>query len=73
MLHSLSEKIADFLLEKNDDYPLEVYTYGMELIISSVLEFIILLIIGTLSSLYTLLANMPLLKMKIKNYTTNID
>ena len=46
MLHALSEKIADFLLDKNDEYPLEVYTYGMELIISTLVEFLILLIIG---------------------------
>lgn len=47
MLHALSEKIADFLLDKNDDYPLEVYTYGMELILSSLIEFLLLLTIGS--------------------------
>ena len=48
MLHSLAEKIAVFLFDEKDKYPLEIYTYGMELLISSILETVILLILGIL-------------------------
>lgn len=49
MLHTLSERIADFLFDEKDKYPLDVYTYGFELIVSSLLELLMLMIIGVLS------------------------
>ncbi len=48
MLHLLSEKIALFLFDKNDKYPLEIYTYGFELIVSSLIEALSILILGIL-------------------------
>lgn len=48
MLHTLSKRIADFLFDEKDKYPLDVYTYGFELIISSLMEFLILMIFGSL-------------------------
>lgn len=38
MLHSLAKRIAVFLFDKTDEYPLEIYTYGFELLISSITE-----------------------------------
>lgn len=46
MLHSLAERMAVFLFDKNDEYPLEIYTYGLELIISSVVETFVLIVLG---------------------------
>lgn len=48
MLHSLAERIAVFLFENTDEYPLEIYTYGFELLISSIIETLILIISGVI-------------------------
>lgn len=53
MLHLLSEKIALFLFDKNDKYPLEIYTYGFELIVSSLIEALSILILGILIGNFT--------------------
>lgn len=37
LLNSLSEKIADFLFSDSSDYPLEVYVYGIKLLVSSLI------------------------------------
>lgn len=50
MLHSLAERMAVFLFDKNDEYPLEIYTYGMELILSSIAETFILIVLGVVFS-----------------------
>lgn len=46
MIHTLSERIADFLFDNNDDYPIEVYVYGIELTISSIIGASVLLLVG---------------------------
>lgn len=46
MLHTLSERIADFLFDNNDDYPVDVYVYGIELTISSIIGALVLLSAG---------------------------
>lgn len=46
MLHSLAKRIAVFLSDKTDEYPLEIYTYGLELIISSIAETLLLIVLG---------------------------
>lgn len=48
MLHSLSKRIAFFVCEKTDLLPLEIYVYGFELIISSIIETSALLLVGFL-------------------------
>lgn len=48
MLHSLSKRIAFFVCEKTDLLPLEIYVYGFELILSSIVKTVALLFIGFL-------------------------
>ena len=47
MIHALSKRIA-FLFFNNGEYPIEVYVYGVELIISSLIGKIIVLTLGIL-------------------------
>ena len=47
-MHLLAERMAVFLFDENDKYPLEIYIYGMELIISSLIETLILISLGVL-------------------------
>ena len=49
MLHRLSERIALSVCNDSDKIPLEVYIYGFELLVSSVIETISLLLIGLLT------------------------
>ena len=46
MLHRLSERIALFVCNDSDKIPLDIYIYGFELLVSSVIETISLLLIG---------------------------
>ena len=46
LLNSLSEKIADFLFSDSSDYPIEIYVYGIKLIISSVVGMCVIFTIG---------------------------
>lgn len=46
MLHETSEKIVDFFFDKDKDYPKEIYVYGIELAISSLIGSIIVMVIG---------------------------
>lgn len=46
MLHSLSRNIAVFLFDDNDKFPLEVYIYGIEICLSSLIGIIAILIIS---------------------------
>lgn len=48
MLRSLSKRIAFLVCEKTDLLPLEIYVYGFELIISSIIETSALLLVGFL-------------------------
>ena len=48
MLHILSKRIAFLVCEKTDLLPLEIYVYGFELIISSIIETGALLLVGFL-------------------------
>lgn len=48
MLHILSKRIAFLVCEKTDLLPLEIYVYGFELIISSIIETSALLLVGFL-------------------------
>lgn len=50
MLHFISENIAAFLFDKDSDYPLEVYTYGIELMISSLIGMTLIIIIGLITN-----------------------
>ncbi|HBM97820.1 MAG TPA: accessory regulator, partial [Ruminococcus sp.] len=52
MLHTLSEKIADFLFDNNDDYPIEVYIYGIEITLSTIIGAISLLTAGLIFNLF---------------------
>ena len=49
MLHRLSEYIADYFFDENDKYPKEVYKYGIELTISSILGTLMIIITGIIS------------------------
>lgn len=49
MLHKLSENIADYFFDEKDQYPKEVYIYGIELTISSALGSLTILLIGVIS------------------------
>lgn len=51
MIHYLSERIAVFLFDNNDKYPLDIYIYGIELTLSSLLGAVIILILGLFSGL----------------------
>lgn len=46
MIHYLSERIAVFLFDNNDKYPLDIYIYGIELTLSSLLGTVIILMLG---------------------------
>ncbi|MDD6645850.1 MAG: accessory gene regulator B family protein [Oscillospiraceae bacterium] len=46
LLNSLSEKIADFLFADSNDYPLEVYIYGIKLLISSIIGMCVISVLG---------------------------
>ncbi|MGN0459540.1 MAG: accessory gene regulator B family protein [Ruminococcus sp.] len=46
LLNSLSEKIADFLFSDSRDYPLEIYVYGIKLLISSIVGMCVISAIG---------------------------
>ncbi len=52
MLHTLSEKIADFLFDNNDYYPIEVYIYGIEITLSTIIGAISLLTAGLIFNLF---------------------
>ena len=49
MLHRLSERIALSVYNSSDKIPLDIYIYGFELLVSSVIETISLLLIGLLT------------------------
>lgn len=49
MLHRLSERIALSVYNNSDKIPLDIYIYGFELLVSSVIETISLLLIGLLT------------------------
>ncbi len=49
MLHDLSEKIAVFLFNNNDKYPIDVYVYGIELTLSSLAGMLVVLFMGLIS------------------------
>lgn len=51
MIHYLSERIAVFLFDNNDKYPLDIYIYGIELTLSSLLGTVIILMLGVFSGL----------------------
>lgn len=53
MIHTLSERIADFLFDSNDNYPIDVYVYGIELTISSIIGAIVLLTVGLIFNFLT--------------------
>lgn len=48
MLHTISENIAVFFFNKDDKYPLDIYVYGIELMISSLIGTILVLTLGIL-------------------------
>lgn len=53
MIHTLSERIADFLFDNSDDYPIEVYVYGIELTISSIIGATVLILVGLIFNFLT--------------------
>lgn len=52
MLHSLSKNIAVFLFDNNDRFPLDVYTYGIEICLSSLIGIMLILSIGLISGYF---------------------
>lgn len=46
MLHYISKKIACLISDKDDEYPIEIYTYGIELMISSLIGTILIIFSG---------------------------
>lgn len=52
MLHCLSEKLAVYFFDNNDKYPFEVYVYGIELTLSSLLGMILILLLGLFSGFF---------------------
>lgn len=52
MVHFLAEKIAVFLFDENDRYPIEVYIYGLELLVSSFIGTLLTLLLGLLSGYF---------------------
>lgn len=46
MLHSLASAIANRLFNETDKYPIEVYVYGIELIISSIISTSLIITVG---------------------------
>lgn len=49
MLHSLASAIANRMFDENDKYPIDIYIYGIELIISSIISTSLIMIIGILT------------------------
>jgi len=48
MIHKISSKITSMLLSDNREYPQEVYTYGIEIILSSLLGCALVIVISAL-------------------------
>ena len=48
MLHNLSKRIAFLVCENTDNIPLEIYIYGFELLVSSIIETVVIILIGCL-------------------------
>lgn len=46
MLHKLSEIIADYFFDEKDQYTIDIYVYGIELALSSLLGNILVILIG---------------------------
>ena len=49
MLNSLATRIADKFFNDSDNYPREVYIYGIELLISSTISTLVILLIGLIT------------------------
>lgn len=52
MLHSLASYIATKFFNENDKYPKEIYIYGIELLISSLISTSVILLIGLLTKTF---------------------
>ncbi len=52
MLNSLATRIADKYFNDSDNYPREVYIYGIELLISSTISTLVILLIGLLTNTF---------------------
>ncbi len=52
MLHSLASYIANKFFSENDKYPKEIYIYGIELLISSLISTSVILLIGLLTKTF---------------------
>lgn len=52
MLHALAKRVAVFLFDEDDKYPVEVYIYGIELLISSLIGNLLVLIVGIVSGYF---------------------
>lgn len=48
MLHTISKNIANSLFDEKSKYPMSIYVYGIELMLSSLIGTIVVLIIGVL-------------------------
>lgn len=49
MLHSLASAVANYFFDKNDKYPIDIYIYGIELVISSVVGTSLIILTGILT------------------------
>lgn len=52
MLHSLSLRIANRFFDSSDKYPIDVYVYGIELLVSSLISTILILAVGLLTGTF---------------------
>ena len=53
LLNSLSEKIADLFFSDSSDYPIEIYVYGIKLLISSLIGMCAISAIGLFTGYFT--------------------
>lgn len=49
MLHSLASFLANRIFDKNDKYPMDIYIYGIELVISSTISTSLIILTGVLT------------------------
>lgn len=52
MISSLAKSIVNRFFNENDKYPLEVYVYGVELLISSLISTVVIFVIGALTKTF---------------------
>lgn len=69
MLHSLASNIANRMFDENDKYPMDIYIYGIELVISSIISTSLIMITGLLTHTFIESLIYLLVFSLIRNYT----